>query len=169
MLRADSVGRYTLSSQGKRYKEYHHHFETYQQVETIIRQLDRATLTYIRRHLEAALEPLAKELGVAIELGPCTFQASNCRFQLKVAVLDADGRAITEEAESFKHNAKLFGFESADLGKEFILQGQPYTISGFSTKNCKYPVIARAVNGKDYKFRCRTVLEALGREVPPWL
>lgn len=138
-------------------------------METIIRQLDRATVTYIRGHLEVALKPLAERLGVAIDLGPCRFQVSNCRFQLKIAVLDATGRAITEETESFKHNAKVCGLEPADLGKEFIFQGQPYTICGFSTKSRKYPVIARAGNGKDYKFPCRTVLEALGREVPPWL
>jgi hypothetical protein len=64
--------------------------------------------------LEAALKPLAEKLGVAIDLGRCTFQISNCRFQLKIAVRDCDGKAITEETESFKRSAKLFGFESAD-------------------------------------------------------
>ncbi len=138
-------------------------------METTIRQLDRATVTYIRKHVEAALQPLAEKLGVAIDLGRCTFEASNCRFQLKIAVRDCNGKAITEEAESFKHNAKLFGFEPADLGKEFIFQGQSYTICGFRLKSRKYPVIGRAGNGKSYKFPCRSVLEALGKDVPPWL
>jgi len=138
-------------------------------METVIRQLDRATVTYIRKHLEAALKPLAEKLGVAIDLGHCTFQVSHCRFQLKIAVRDCNGKPITEETESFKHNAKQFGLEPADLGKEFIFQGQPYTICGLRTKSRKYPVIARSGSGKNYKFPCRTVLEALGREVPPWL
>jgi len=138
-------------------------------METTIRQLDKPTVTYIRKHLDAALKPLAEKLGVAIDLGQCTFEVSNCRFQLKIAVRDSSGKAITEEAESFKHNAKLFGLEPADLGKEFNFQGQPYTVCGLRTKSRKYPVIARASNGKNYKFPCRTVLEALGRDVPPWL
>ena len=138
-------------------------------METTIRQLDRSTVAYIRKHLEAALQPLAEQLGVAIDLGGCTFEVSNCRFQLKIAVRDAGGKAITEETESFKHNAKLFGFEPADLGKEFIYQGQSYTICGLRLKSRKYPVIGRAGNGKSYKFPCRAVLEALGRQVPPWL
>lgn len=138
-------------------------------METVIRQLDKPTVTYIRKHLEAALKPLAKKLGVAIDLGQCTFEVSNCRFQLKIAVRDASGKAITEEAESFKHNAKLFGFEPADLGKEFSFQGHTYTICGLWPKSHKYPVIARTGNGKSYKFPCRAVLEALGKEVPPWL
>lgn len=138
-------------------------------METVIKQLDKPTVTYIRKRLKATVEPLAKELGVVIDLGHCTFQASNCRFQLKVAVLDSKGTAITEEAESFTSNAKLFGFEPSDLGMKFVFQGKPYTICGFKPKSRKYPVIARSGNGKDYKFACRTVLEALGREVPDWL
>ena len=137
-------------------------------METIIKKLDKPTVTYIRKRLKAALKPLAKELGVVIDLGNCTFRASNCRFQLKIALLDPKGEAITEESDSFRRNAKLYGFEPADLGKEFIFQGQHYTICGLKTKSRKYPVIARSCNGKDYKFACRNVLEALGREVPPW-
>jgi len=138
-------------------------------METIIKKLDKSTVTYIRKRLNAGLKPLAKELGVVIDLGNCTFRASNCRFHLKIAVLDCNGKAVTEETESFKRSAKLFGFEPADLGKEFTFQGQLYTICGFRPKSRKYPVIARSGNGKDYKFACRSVLEALGREAPPWL
>lgn len=138
-------------------------------MEAKIKQLDKPTVTYIRKRLKTVLKPLTEELGVVIDLGHCTFQTSNCRFQLKVAVLDSNGKAITEEADSFRRSAKLFGFEPADLGKEFIFQGQPYTICGFKPKSRKYPVIARSGNGKDYKFACRTILEALGREVPEWL
>jgi len=134
-----------------------------------ITKLNRPTVKYIRKRMEAAVKPLAEELGVVIDLANCTFKTNNCRFQLKVAVLNSDGEAITEEVDSFRSNAKLFGFEPSDLGREFIFQGQPYTICGFKPKSRKYPVIARSGNGKDYKFACRTVIGALGREVPDWL
>jgi hypothetical protein len=88
---------------------------------------------------------------------------------LKVSVLDGDGKAITEESESFRSNAKLLGLEPDDLGKEFTFRGQLYTICGLKPKSRKYPVIARSDNGKDYKFGSRTVLSALGRQVPDWL
>ena len=138
-------------------------------METKITKLDKPTVKYIRERLKAAVKSLAEELGVVIDIGNCTFKMSNCRFQLKVAVLDTDGKAVTEESESFRSNAKLFGFEPGDLGKEFIFQGQSYTICGFKPKSRKYPLIARSDNGKDYKFACRTVLGALGRKVPAWL
>lgn len=167
-LGADAVNRYPHSFRAGRQTEYHL-FGRDRTMDAIIRQFDRATVTYTRKHLETALEPLAEKLGVAIELGPCRFQANNCRFELKIAVRDCNGEAITEEAESFKCNAKLFGFEPADLGKEFVFRGQSYTICGLRTKSHKYPVIARSGTGSDYKFACRIVLKALGREAPPWL
>jgi len=134
-----------------------------------ITKLDRPTVKYFRKRLEAAVKPLAEELGVAIDLGNCTFKTNNCRFQLRVAVLDPNGKAITQEIDSFRSSAKLFGLEPDDLGREFIFQGQSYTICGLKPKSRKYPVIARSGNGKNYKFACRTVLEALGREMPDWL
>ena len=133
------------------------------------KKLDRPTVKHIKKRLETAVKPLAEELGLAIEIGSCTFSASNCRFHLKVSVLDCDGKAITEESESFRSNAKLFGLEPDDLGKEFVFRGQSYNICGLKPKSRKYPVIARSNNGKDYKFACRTVLLALGRQVPDWL
>ena len=134
-----------------------------------IKELDRPTVKYIRKRLEAALTPLAEELGVAIDFGSCTFKTNNCRLQLRVSVLDPDGKAITEESESFRSSAKLFGLEPDDLGKEFTFRSQLYTICGLKPKSRKYPVVARSDNDKDYKFGCRTILIALGREVPDWL
>ena len=138
-------------------------------MKTKITKLDKPTVKYIGKRLKTAVKPLAKELGVMIDLGNCTFQTSNCRFQLKVAVLDPNGKPITEEIDSFRSNAKLFGLEPEDLGKEFVFRGQSYTICGFKPKSRKYPVIAQSDNGKNYKFACQSVLRALGREVPEWL
>jgi hypothetical protein len=138
-------------------------------METKITKLDKPTVKYLRERLRTIVKPLAQELGVAIDLGNCSFAANNCRFQLKVALLDSSGEAITEDADCFRVNAKLFGFEPDDLGREFSFQGQPYTICGLKPKSCKYPVIARSDNGKNYKFPCRTVLSALGRKIPDWI
>ena len=138
-------------------------------METRIKQFDKSTVQYITKRLQAVLTPLAKELGVMIDFGSCKFQTNNCRIQLKIAVLNPDGEPVTEEADAFRRSATLFGFETADLGAEFTVQGQAFTICGLRPKSRKYPVIARSGNGKDYKFACRTVLEALDREVPAWL
>ncbi len=138
-------------------------------MKTEITNLNKPTVKYIRERLKTAVKPLAEELGVTIDLGNCTFNMSNCRFQLKLALLDSKGKPITEEVDSFRSNAKLFGFEPDNLGKKFTFQGQSYAICGLKPKSRKYPVIAQSDNGKNYKFACRTVLEALDRKVPDWL
>ena len=138
-------------------------------MEVKITKLNKVTIKNIRKRLTTAVKPLAKELGVAIDLGNCTFGKNNCRFQLNVALLDSDGKVITEEVDCFRDNARSFGFEPDDLGKKFVFQGRSYTIFGLKPKSHKFPIIARSDNGKTYKFPCRTVLIALGREVPDWL
>ncbi len=138
-------------------------------METKITKLDRDKIKYIRKRIESVLKPLADELGVVIDVCNCTFQSSNCRFQLKVAVLDSGGKPVTEEIELFNCSAKLFGLEPDDMGREFIYRGQSYIVCGINPKSRKYPVIARSVNGKNYKFTCEIVIKALGRKVPDWL
>ncbi len=134
-----------------------------------IRQLDKLTVQYIRQRLQGSLAQLAEELKIQIGLGNCTLRPTNCRFQLHLAVLDSKGKPIQEEIEAFKHNAVLFGFEEADLGKEIVIQGKVCTIAGFNPKSQKRPVLAKSKDGKVHKFPCRVVLEALCRKVPDWI
>ena len=138
-------------------------------METKITTLDKPRLKYIRKRMESALKSLAQELGVTIDVCNCTFQQSNCRFQVKLAVLDSAGKPMTEEINLFRESAKIYGFEPDDMGREFIYRGKAYAICGLNPKSRKYPVIAKAVNGKAYKFPCEIVLKALGRQVPDWL
>ena len=134
-----------------------------------IKQLDQLTVQCIRQRLNVALNQMSENLSIMIELGSCNVRTSSCRFQLNLTLLDSKGNPIQEEIEAFKHNAVLFGFEDADLGKEFNVKGQTYTISGFSPKSQKAPVLANSSDGKSSKFACRVVLEALGRKVPSWM
>ena len=136
-------------------------------MEARIEHLDKQTVRQIRNRLEIALKPLAAELGVELDLGSCAFREHNGRFQLRVALLDINGKPITEEYESFIYNASFFGFESTDLGREFTFQGQTFMICGLKPKSRRYPVLAKSSNGTGYKFDCKTVLEALGRRIPP--
>ena len=136
---------------------------------TQIKQLDKLTMQYIRQRLNAAINQVAGELNLMIELSTGNFRTHNCRFQLNLAVLDSKGKPIQEEIEAFKHNAILFGFEDTDLGKNVTLDGKVYTISGFSTKSQKTPVLVRSKDNRTSKFSCRVILEALGRKVPNWI
>ena len=136
---------------------------------TTIKKLNRPAVAYIKKRLKTTLKPLAEELGVVIDLGRVSFRSTNGRFPLNLAVLDCDGEPITEEIDSFRRDAKSFGFEPTDLGRDFVFQGRSYTICGLSPKSWKYPVLAKSSNGVGHKFDCRTVLESLGRRAPDCL
>jgi hypothetical protein len=138
-------------------------------METKITTLDKPKIKYIRKRMETVLKPLAQELGVTIDVCNCSYQQSNCKFQVKLAVMDSAGNAVTEEIDFFRESAKLFGLEASDMGKEFTYRGSIYTICGLNPKSRKYHIIAKGANGNRYKFPCRIVLKALGRHVPDWL
>ncbi len=134
---------------------------------TQIKELDRSTTNCVMKRLEALLKPLAEELGVSLTLGKCSFRPTNGRFQVKLSVLDLDGKAITEEMEEFKSYALHYGFSPEDLGKTFVFQRRSFKICGLKPKNRLYPILAKSSDGKGYKFDCQTVLEALGRTIAP--
>lgn len=136
---------------------------------THISQLDKLTMQYVSQRLRANLSQLAQELNLKIEIGTCSFNTHNCRVHLNLAVLDSKGKPINEEVEAFRRYAPLLGFEEADLNKEFNLNGKPYSIVGFISKNQKTPVLVKSKDGKNHKFSCQKVLEALGRKVPDWI
>ena len=125
--------------------------------------LNEWTVQRLTERLETVLKPLAKEFGVDIDLGHCAFKRKNCRFQLKVAVLDSTGNPITAEMDTFRQEAKSYGFEPTDLGRKFVEGGQSYTICGLRPQSWRYPIIVKSDDGKEYKFSCFDVLHALDK------
>ena len=128
-----------------------------------IKELDRSTAKYVMERLEATLQPLAEELGVALTLGKCSFQPTNGRFQVKLSALDSNGEAITEEMADFKSHALHNGLLPEDLGKQFIFQGQSLKICGLNRKSRKYPFIGQSSDGTQYKFTLEDVFVGLAQ------
>ena len=52
-----------------------------------------------------------------------------------------------------------------DLGKTFLFNGQPYTLTGMRSKAAKYPMTATNRNGKTYCLRLEDVKRGLGYKV----
>ena len=97
--------------------------------------LDVQTVKQIRHLLEEALKPLAQEFDLPFTLRNGAYRGRNCKFDIEVAVLDSDGKPVTEEVQRFECNPMLFGFEATDRGKQFMFQGQSFILSGFTPKN----------------------------------
>lgn len=136
--------------------------------ETPHMNIDRDSVKLLRDKINAALAPLAAELGVEIRTANATFNPGpegNVKFNLLVMNKTATGVLSSPDALAFKRNAFLLGFKAEDLGAQFSVAGKRYTIVGAKPRSGKYPILTRNDAGQIYKFPSRTVQLALGRPV----
>ena len=130
---------------------------------TKIKEIDGSTAEYVMARIEDMLRTLAKELGVSLTLGKCSFRPTNGRFQVKLSVLDSNGETITEEMADFKSHAQHYGLLPEDLGRRFVFQGQSFELCGLNRKSRKYPFIGQSSDGTQYKFTIEDVFIGLAQ------
>jgi hypothetical protein len=126
--------------------------------------MDRQKVVAIRDALNRAAADVAKQHGVEILVGRCTFGTSNATFKLEVAEKSADGTVLTHEAQDFARYAEMFGLRKEDLGRKFVNAGRSYTVCGLNLKAPRFPVLAKSDDGKGYKFPAEAVARAIVRE-----
>lgn len=118
-----------------------------------ITAFDKPSCRVLRIAVEAKLQEVAKEFGIAIKTGHGTFMASNFNFKVEACVVANDGTVLSKEAEDFKRYATSYGLEASDLGKEFELRLETYKIKGLSSRSTKFPIFATKLSdAKTYKF-----------------
>ena len=123
---------------------------------------DRATVKTIREQMEEVLGGLAHDLKAKITVGSASFTANNIHFKVEVAQVGENGEANTQEAQSFKLCARMYGLTPDDLGKTFKhWSGQVFTITGASSRRCRTPIFAERSDGKRYRFPAAEVVALL--------
>ena len=120
---------------------------------TICRLLDE--------RIRAALAPLAEEFGVQIKIGGGSYLGGSYKPKFEVAVVAADGLAMTPEAEAFKQCAAMLGFKPDDLGRTFKSGGRTLKITGYRPRAHARPIMATTDDGKTYVFPTDAVKRAL--------
>lgn len=115
-------------------------------------QFDRPILKAIRPTIEQALSVLETEFGVKIALGKATFTHDHVKFQFEMALVGADGQAVTGPAADFKRDAVLYGLHPNDLGRHFVCRGEEFIITGLKPNARKRPVLATGKGNKQYVF-----------------
>lgn len=113
------------------------------------------------QRIKDALAPLAAEFGVQIKIGGGSYLGGSYKPKFEVAVIAADGLAMTPEAEAFKQCAAMLGFKPDDLGRTFTSGGRTMTIIGYRPRAHARPIIASTADGKTYVFPTDAVKRAL--------
>lgn len=129
-----------------------------------IKGFDRATCRLVSQKIEAALQPLAEELGVAIRSKGGSYSGGHYTLKVEVAAVGEDGSVQTKEADAFKSLATLYGFTPEDLGREFKMGSKSYKIAGLRTKAPRRPILGESESGKMFCFAAADVKLFLSRE-----
>jgi hypothetical protein len=128
-----------------------------------ITRFDRPTLARLRTELEAALAPVAEKLGITLTVGSGTYRDETATLKLELAVVRADGTAVSVEAENFKRYCHFDGLKPEDLNRPFKVGGTEYKIVGYRPKAPKKPyVIARTRDDKRFIATPDMVKRGLG-------
>lgn len=110
----------------------------------------------VQARVQAALAPLAKELGLQITAKAGSYSAEAYTFKVECATISSDGKAQTKEALDFKAYAFRYGLSPEDLWTTFERGGETYTIVGCKPRSRKYPILCRT-GEKTYKLPADTV------------
>ena len=131
----------------------------------MIERFDRPQVRETRQDLQTALDALADEHDIVIEVDGGRFNATSVTYKVSCMVKD-EGAAVRPEAEDFKRYAVGWGLSPDDLGREFESRGTIYVITGAKPRSTRYPILAdRKGDGKSYKFPVFTVKQGLREKV----
>jgi hypothetical protein len=131
--------------------------------------IDAHVLKQLRPRVQQALRELGNELGLELVPTSGSYGGSTGQLKLEIRTLQADGTAVTREAEAFKRYAAAFGLEEGDLGRTFSgSNGDRYRIVGLRPAAPKRPVQAENVfTRRVFVFPVELVKSALRREQRP--
>jgi len=139
---------------------------------TKLTKLDRGACHVLREAINEALSSIDFEnrYGVDINVGTMSYAntgAGPISTKLEIALLNADGKAETQQRIDFKKRANWFaGLAPTDLDREFTdFDGTRFKIVGLKPKSRKYPIVVEDMeNGKLFKFPAKRVSGALDRQ-----
>jgi hypothetical protein len=126
-------------------------------------RFDKPTLRSLRPELETALADVCAKHGITARIGNASFTELECKFQLILELEGVDEAKSTSRQADFERYATLYGLEPTDFGKNFLVNGVLYSITGISPNRPKFPVDGVRHDGRKFKFPALTVKAALSR------
>lgn len=122
-------------------------------------KLTKPAVRELRRWLE---EKLPKREDLELRVGSASFSEFEVTFKLEIRIPRPDGK--TEEQARFEEQAKWYGLELADFGKEITLHDNVYRIAGVKPRASKRPIVIEGVrDGKKLVVGDEWVRVGLGR------
>lgn len=126
---------------------------------TQISTMDKAAAKTISAAVEKALQAVAKEHGLTLQMKGGSYDPHSGTYQPKMEfTLPAIANAAVAK------DLKLFGIEGKH-GTVFTINGREYAIDGVNFRAKRMPILAHSTSdGRTYKFEAFSVARALGQE-----
>ena len=128
-----------------------------------IEKMNKPACQVIKNAILKALKEVESEYGVKIDTKGGRFTDTSFTFPMEISVIK-NGKVLSKEATAFSELAELYGFKKTDLGRTFKSRVNIYEITGISTRNRKYKLLAKRSDGFKVKFVHTEVARLLNEE-----
>ena len=116
-----------------------------------IESFNKPQIVQLRSEIDKALDRVAKEYGITISAGNCSFSGNEANFKLKLNTIGEGGTVITRESKMWNLYKSRTNCSHLNVGDTIIIQGNPYTLSGYNTRAKKAPINFTDSRGNGYK------------------
>jgi hypothetical protein len=122
----------------------------------------------MRKEVEEALKSIAEKYDSKIQVGKITYGTSiNMNIEFSKMSTDSTGAffALTKEAQAFLNLSYKHEIPKEALNVEFEYKNDTYKITGYVTRNSKYP-LTYVMNGKRYKTSPKNFMHKVKSGLP---
>ena len=116
-----------------------------------IESFNKPTIVQLRSSIDKALDQVAKEYGITISAGNCSFSGNEANFKLKLNTIGEGGTVITRESQMWDLYKSRTNCSHLSIGDKITIQGNSYTLSGYNTRARKAPINFTDSRGNGYK------------------
>ena len=116
-----------------------------------IETFNKPQIVQLRSEIDKALDRVAKEYGITISAGNCSFSGNEANFKLKLNTIGEGGTVITRESKMWNLYKSRTNCSHLNVGDTITIQGNPYTLSGYNTRARKAPINFTDSRGNGYK------------------
>jgi|TARA_R110001592_G_scaffold65384_1_gene200684 hypothetical protein len=116
-----------------------------------IETFNKPQIVQLRSSIDKALDQVAKEYGITISAGNCSFSGNEANFKLKLNTIGEGGTVITRESQNWDFYKNRTNCSHLSIGDKITIQGNSYTLSGYNTRARKAPINFTDSRGNGYK------------------
>jgi len=116
-----------------------------------IETFNKPQIVQLRNEIDKALDRVAKQYGITISAGNCSFSGNEANFKLKLNTIGDNGTVITRESQMWDLYKSRTNCSHLSIGDKITIQGNSYTLSGYNTRARKAPINFTDSRGNGYK------------------